>query len=310
VQVVTDNNSLSIGSISGTDTYGYHANGSGSCTTPATQTESPYYSSYNGVIFNLQNYGTLPTYQTPTGSYPVLISGFGSDGGSYYAGVFQSQPVTGIFVLGPNTQNISNSFVPLIVANSGVTYYLNDGIDSPTGNTYGYGLTSMPFYLSVPTSNPLIFTSAAGATSNLDLHPGDPRVDMAGSWKYAALTVPVDGIDNLNMTITSIDGNVFTAAVSATIISGGNADTVSGSIQGIYDLLPHNDPSFPGDNNKTYAACFTVPTGGTPLLITNNSGNTTQFDVYLMWIDIKAGLMKVVVNSTGGSEISVVLTKQ
>jgi hypothetical protein len=111
----------------------------------------------------------------------------------------------------------------------------------------------------------------------------------------------------MTMTITPKGSGVFTATVNATVMVNGKADTVSGMLQGTYDLQPHPDPSVAGSG---YAVRFTVPSGGSPLTITNSSGMTTQFDVYLVWTDSTSLNMQVMVNSTGtANEASVLLVK-
>jgi hypothetical protein len=273
---------MTIGSITGLDTFGNNTSGTGSCTALATPPISNFTTAYNGIAYlgnnsnfiGAQSVGVTPFAPT-SGNYPVSVTGFAPDGSGNYAGSFTSGFLSGIFTM--------NWF-----SNGGYYYFQ---LYPQNALSWFGGQNQSPSDSSIALSPP--GTTGSYVTSTLNLHPGSISSDLAGTYTFTGTAIP--GVKNLQMVITSTDGIHFSAQITGAVqeASGAQVDTVSGALQGVYDLQPHADPAI---YNSGYAIKFAAA-GGAPLTIGNNSGLTPSFTVYLSYVDTATGTINVDVDA-------------
>lgn len=293
-----DNDSIALIEISGTDVFGLHTSGSGNCS-GGTAPTSPFADSYNGVV-EMDNLGVFSSYRFQTGNYPILITNLSSDGHGSYSGAFFSQFATGILCLASTANTDPITLQPLLYK-SDLTYSLNDGIDIPTVSTvHGYSLATMPLLLSTSLPNPyrLIVVAQVPSPHKVDLHPGNPSNDLVGGWTYSGDS-PISNLISLSVKILPSGSNSFTAQVNARLKVNGVTDTIYGTLRGGYDVAPHDG----------YAMHFTVPPNGIPLTISNNSGQTKQLDLYLVWVDNQTLTMQMGIDTTGNGPSRITMLK-
>jgi hypothetical protein len=277
-----------LSSLAGTDVFGVHTTGTGTVTKIITPPISVFANGYNGTatITNFSNLTSNPV-TTPGGTYPVSITGLLPDGSGCYSGVIANRFAAGI---------LSISYIALASQYTGIIY-------SGGAQNWVFGYSGGGFLLSDLPSAMMLERLDTGAaylySTSMILHPGDITKTLPGTWAYTNPVPTAAGIQSLSATITGVGGLSYTASVTATIRQtvGDPVDTVSGTLQGNYDLNPARD-SFTG--TRVFQLGL-VPTG--TLNITNNSGLTTGLGIYLDWVDNSTIPMKSQVSVHSGNKV-------
>lgn len=291
INATVNGNTFAIGSITGVDTFGNNTSGTGSCTAQASPPAMSLPSSYNGLAVLANNSHLLgavmngaPSFDPSSGTYPVSVSALQPDGAGNYVGSFTSGFVSGIlamnwFALG------SEYYFNIYPKNDYSWFYGNGGNNSLTD-------VKLAFFRN---DNP----NGAYVTANMNLHSGDIHQDLVGTWSYTSTAAT--GVKNFQLVVTTVDGTNFTARITATVQGtvGVAADTVSGDLQGVYDLTAQSNPRI---TLSGFAMRF-APVVGSPLTISNTSGLTPSFTVYLSYLDKTAGTINVDVDS-GASTVA------
>lgn len=281
-------NTWTLSGLSGTDVFGVHTTGTGTATKRNTPPTSVFANGYNGTatITNFSHLTPNPV-TTPGGIYPVSITGLLPDGSGGYSGAIANRFVSGM---------LSISYYPSGLQYLGRVYCGGSGTQDWAFGNGGFQLSDLP-------SDMMLYRLDIGgaylSSTSMSLHPGDITKTLPGTWTYSNPLPTAVGIQSLSANITGIDGLSYTASVTATIrqTTGGPVDTVSGTLQGNYDLNPALD-SFTG--TRVFQLGLTS-TGS--LNITNNSGLTSGLGIYLDWVDNSTTPMKSQISVHSGNKV-------
>jgi len=274
---------ITVSSVTGTDLFGKHTSGTGFANVAAAPPVTLFANGYNGVATFI-NMSPLPLFGTQSGTYPVSITGILPDGSGGYSGTIKNKFAAGL---------LSIVYVPAAAKYVGTIYQGNDAPNWIVGDG-GFNISDMENNLYMYR---LHSTAADVYTSSCALHSGDFIKVLPGTWSYTNPDSAAIGVQSLTATIVSGNGISYIAQVSAVVrqVVGGPVDTISGTLVGTYDLNPTI-------NNHTGARVFQLGLVATsPLTITNNSGATTNFAIYIAWVDNSTSPLKSLISVDTGN---------
>lgn len=268
----TGSGTWTLATISGSDVFGTHTSGSGTLAPMVSTPSTTFASGYNGYANFLNNSATSTApVPFPSGMYPMSITNIASDGSGYgWSGTMYNAFFSGI---------LSLSYIT-----SGSIY---TGQIYPGGGAYRWVMGNGGFFLSDIASNLYFYRLDPSMTyidtSSVRLWPGDLTQDIPGTWSYTNPNQSAVGILSASVTYGPTNGSIYTAQVSVSLrqTAGGAVDTVTGLVSGFYDLSPATTSHAVGRTFQFKMA----PPDAQSLTITNNSGLTTGFSLYMNFMN-------------------------
>lgn len=291
------NNGYTITSVSGTDAFGTHTTVVGTAVT-STPPVATLANGYNGIgtFLNGSATSTVPV-GLASGTYPVSITNLLPDGSGNYSGVVACKYVGGL---------ISFTYSP------GASLYY--GMIYPGGTTpkwqFGNGgfttadiTNALNMYRYEPINANYLYTTS------MTMHSGDfSKVFPGLTWTYTNPDQSATGVLSMQLQVLPTNGVGYTAQLSASVRQtvGGVVDTISSLVSGNYDLNP-------AVNSHVAGRVFQLklsPVAGSSV-ITNNSGLTTNADLYVAWVDNSNGTNKSQISVDTGNKAwpDITLTK-